>query len=135
MHSSLYQEPHQEHRGLLSSVAAATTVAYSCLLLDMIGLLCGLTIFMKRVNLFQSVVHFCGSVLTCWFVRKLQGINMRRYLNSCSLFISPLKCDPTVYAMDANSLWMIVGLTNIPTALVELLVLVSQYYTKTPTYW
>jgi len=37
--------------------------------------------------------------------------------------------------MDANSLWTIVGLTNIPTALVEVLVLFSQYYTKTPTYW
>jgi hypothetical protein len=60
---------------------------------------------------------------------------MQRYIDSSSLFISPLKCDLTVYAMDANSLWTIVGLTNIPTALVEVLVLFSQYYTKTPTYW
>lgn len=48
--------------------ASAIALAYFCFAIDIIGLLMGLSIFNKKVNLFHVVIHFAGSVLTCWFI-------------------------------------------------------------------
>ena len=62
-------EPYyQQYHVLLSSTTAALVIAYLCLVVDIIGLVTGATIFSARINAFQSFVHFWGSVFTCWFV-------------------------------------------------------------------
>ncbi|KAL7470312.1 hypothetical protein ACHAXS_010545 [Conticribra weissflogii] len=59
---------HSEYRSLRRELNSAISIAYVCMAIDMISLLFGLSIFKKRVNFFQVVTHFCGSVLVCYFV-------------------------------------------------------------------
>ncbi|KAL3763918.1 hypothetical protein ACHAWU_003384 [Discostella pseudostelligera] len=66
-----------------------------------------MTMFMNRINVFQSLVHFWGSIFTCWFV---------------------------LYTMKAETLWSIVGWTNVPTCLVELISMFFVYLRRKPTY-
>ena len=56
-----------DFRELKQSATAAVTLAGVCFAIDMLGLFAGISIFSKRNNCFQSVVHFIGSVLTCWY--------------------------------------------------------------------
>ena len=125
---------HQDYQSLLSSATSAINLAYVCLALDLFGLICGLTLFMQRVHLFQAGVHFCGSVLTCWFVSESIPaiLDPQKYLIA---LINFYHSHLSVYSMKVQTLWRIVGWTNIPTALVELIVLFSLYWTQTPTYW
>lgn len=80
-HPSSYLEPypyprptnydldyHPQYKSLKRDTNAAISVAYICLTIDMIGLLFGFTIFRRRVNFFQVMTHFVGSIWTCWFV-------------------------------------------------------------------
>mmetsp|Transcript_9267 Transcript_9267/g.16877 ORF Transcript_9267/g.16877 Transcript_9267/m.16877 type:complete len:254 (-) Transcript_9267:19-780(-) len=66
--TSLYHHP--EYRSLRTELNSAISIAYACMAIDMISLLFGLSIFKKRVNFFQVVTHFFGSVLVCYFVGK-----------------------------------------------------------------
>ena len=77
LHEESYPYPHptelgqpyyEQYQSLLQSATSAINAGYVCLVLDMFGLLSGLTIFMKRINLLQTTLHFCGSALTCWYV-------------------------------------------------------------------
>jgi uncharacterized membrane protein len=69
--------------------ASAISLAYVCFAIDMIGLLVGLSIFSKKVNLFHIVTHFAGSVLTCWFICEYWCIGFFVCLFSRMIF-SPL---------------------------------------------
>mmetsp|Transcript_25710 Transcript_25710/g.53710 ORF Transcript_25710/g.53710 Transcript_25710/m.53710 type:complete len:169 (-) Transcript_25710:157-663(-) len=120
-YSIIYQErPHaypklaisdhynEKYQYLLRSSNYAINVAYVCIGFELVCLFCGLTIFMRRVNSFQTLVHFCGSILTCWFV---------------------------VNRTKAQILWVIVGWTNVTTALVEMVVLFLLHCIQTPSHW
>mmetsp|Transcript_31879 Transcript_31879/g.65037 ORF Transcript_31879/g.65037 Transcript_31879/m.65037 type:complete len:172 (-) Transcript_31879:173-688(-) len=104
--TSLYHHP--EYRSLRTELNSAISIAYACMAIDMISLLFGLSIFKKRVNFFQVVTHFFGSVLVCYFV---------------------------AYSMKAELLWHIVGWTNITTVSVELIGLIVTYHSNSPARW
>jgi arginine exporter protein ArgO len=89
----LYQEPYpetyptapdqpyyQQYQDLQRSTTAAIIIAYLCLIVDIIGLVTGMTMFMNRINVFQSFVHFWGSIFTCWFVCKFLSNSTPRML-------------------------------------------------------
>ena len=63
----------------------------------------GFTLFFSKINLFQIVVHFIGGVYTSWFV---------------------------AYGWQWESIWYIVGFTNITTALVEVMMLIAIFVIK-----
>eukprot|EP00518_Triparma_eleuthera_P005477 CAMPEP_0182464616 /NCGR_PEP_ID=MMETSP1319-20130603/8738_1 /TAXON_ID=172717 /ORGANISM="Bolidomonas pacifica, Strain RCC208" /LENGTH=135 /DNA_ID=CAMNT_0024664273 /DNA_START=429 /DNA_END=836 /DNA_ORIENTATION=+ len=75
------------------SIDDALIVSYTCFAFDFLGMLGGFTLFFPRINLFQTLVHFIGGVYTSWFI---------------------------AYGWRWESIWYIVGFTNITTALVEL---------------
>ncbi|CAM9700137.1 unnamed protein product [Choristocarpus tenellus] len=49
-------------------VNAALAVAVVCFLFDFIGIFFGLSIFMMKVNVLQTIVHFFGGVLVAQFI-------------------------------------------------------------------
>ncbi|CAM9277329.1 unnamed protein product [Scytosiphon promiscuus] len=91
-----------------SDVNAALGVAMVCFGLDFVSIFFGLSIFMmKVVNALQTVAHFCGAILIANFISE---------------------------EWDYRSLWHIVGLCNIPTALAEVAVLFAVFYLKSSLY-
>ena len=99
---------HEEYHSMLRSATPTINAAYVCLGFEMVGMISGSTTFLTRVNIFQAWVHFCGSILTCWFA---------------------------VYGLDVRALHTIVGWTTVPTTILELLVLISLCCVQTPTHW
>ena len=148
---SLYDEPYpnpyptssdqayfDQYQTLQQSTTAAIHAAYVCLAIDLLGLMSGSTLFWKRVNFFQILLHFWGSVFTCWFISELIPSSQ----TTCSLKphrphipLWHISSSIKEYALKAQVMWNIVGWTNIPTALMELFVLVMLCYTQRPTYW
>ncbi|CAM9455028.1 unnamed protein product [Hapterophycus canaliculatus] len=95
-----------------TDVNAALAVAMVCFGLDFVSIFFGLSIFMMKVNALQTVAHFSGAVLIANFITE---------------------------EWDYRSLWRvynvhIVGLCNLPTALVEVAVLIAVFYLKSSLY-
>ena len=59
-----------QYQSLYSSATSAINMAYVCLALDLFGLIFGSSLFLHQVNIVQALLHFVGSVLTCWFIGK-----------------------------------------------------------------
>ncbi|GMI47018.1 hypothetical protein TrCOL_g11146 [Triparma columacea] len=85
----------------------ALNVSYACFALDLLGMVGGFTLFFSKINLFQIVVHFIGGVYISWFV---------------------------AYGWQWESIWYIVGFTNITTALVEVMMLIAIFVIKIVVY-
>lgn len=67
----------------------------------------GFTLFFSQVNLLQIVIHFIGGVYTSWFI---------------------------AYGWKWQSLWYIVGFTNVTTAVVEIVMLLAIFAFKIVIY-
>mmetsp|Transcript_16467 Transcript_16467/g.33936 ORF Transcript_16467/g.33936 Transcript_16467/m.33936 type:complete len:158 (+) Transcript_16467:65-538(+) len=85
----------------------ALIVSYVCFAFDLLGMLGGFTLFFSKINLFQIVVHFIGGVYTSWFI---------------------------AYGWQWQSIWYIVGFTNVTTALVEVMMLLAIFVIKIVVY-
>ena len=81
----------------------ALNISYACFALDLLGMVGGFTLFFSKINLFQIIVHFIGGVYTSWFI---------------------------AYGWQWESIWYIVGFTNVTTAIVEIMVLVAIFGIK-----
>ncbi len=67
-----------------SSLRAAWITALVCFAFDLIGIFGALSIFVRWMNLVQSVLHLMGGLLTCWFV--LASMPYQTYWTICGLF-------------------------------------------------
>jgi len=85
----------------------ATITGFVCFAFDFMGMLGGFTLFFPRINLFHIIVHFIGSVYTCWFIS---------------------------YSFPYETIWYIVGFTNITTAAVEIAMLIAIFVFKIVVY-
>lgn len=84
-----------------------TVAGFVSFAFDFIGMLGGFSLFFPRVNLFHIIVHFIGSVYTCWFIS---------------------------YSWHYEILSYIVTFTNITTAVVEMLMIVAIFGFKIVVY-
>ena len=84
-------------------VHVATVTGFVCFAFDFIGMLGGFTLFFPRINLFHIIVHFIGSVYTCWFI---------------------------TYSWHHETIWYIISFTNITTAVVEISMLIAIFVFK-----
>ncbi|GMH68857.1 hypothetical protein TrRE_jg172 [Triparma retinervis] len=85
----------------------ALNVSYICFAFDLLGMVGGFTLFFSKINLFQIIVHFVGGVYTSWFI---------------------------AYGWQWQSIWYIVGFTNITTAIVEVMMLIAIFIIKIVVY-
>tara|TARA_B110000971_G_scaffold213011_1_gene243240 strand:- start:355 stop:690 length:336 start_codon:yes stop_codon:yes gene_type:complete len=85
----------------------ATVTAFVCFFFDFLGMLGGFTLFFPRINLFHILLHFIGGVYTSWFIS---------------------------FSWQYESIWYIVGFTNLPTAIVEIVMLLAIFVFKIVVY-
>jgi hypothetical protein len=86
---------------------AALVFGIICFLFDFCGLFLGTSIFYNTVNMVQILFHFIGSLLLSWLITE---------------------------TWNYKALWPIVICTNLPTALVEVAVLIGIYVLKILVY-
>jgi len=97
---AVYNDPTPEEIGdARSYMQAAINTGIVCFLFDMSGLLYH-SLFMKKVNVLQIFLHFCGGVLLCTFTER---------------------------SWPYTSLWTLVTLFNMSSALIEVMVLFATY--------
>mmetsp|Transcript_14738 Transcript_14738/g.21788 ORF Transcript_14738/g.21788 Transcript_14738/m.21788 type:complete len:140 (-) Transcript_14738:545-964(-) len=102
IYASLSDKPtNANYRETKQTTETALYIAYACLALDLFNLICGFSMFSERVNVMQIFSHFWGSVFTSWFIAN---------------------------TWRAHTLWFIVIGSCIPTALVEVWVLISIFH-------
>ncbi|GMI02662.1 hypothetical protein TrLO_g11497 [Triparma laevis f. longispina] len=94
-------------RSAVDSINNALIVSYTCFAFDLLGMIGGFTLFFSQVNLLQIVIHFIGGVYTSWFI---------------------------AYGWKWQSLWYIVGFTNVTTAVVEIVMLLAIFAFKIVIY-
>merc|ERR1712046_434994 len=84
-------------------VMYALIIAAVCFAMDFFGMLCGYSIFFPFLNFFQIVVHFIGGCLASFFVEN---------------------------AWPYQYIWVLVGLGNVTTFIVELSVFLAIFLLK-----
>jgi len=65
-------------------LSTAWSVGVACFVFDYIGLLGGLSIFFRSVNLCQILLHFLGALYTSWFI--LHSWNYELYWKITGIF-------------------------------------------------
>ncbi|CAM9757172.1 unnamed protein product [Discosporangium mesarthrocarpum] len=90
-----------------AGIDAALSVALISFIFDFIGMIFGLSIFVMKVNVIQTALHFFGGVLVAHFI---------------------------MYEWDYRWIWRIVLCFNLPTAIVEIGVIFTLFYLKTAVY-
>ena len=87
----------------LYSANWALTFACICFAFDFSGICFGTTLFIPGINLFQVFFHAVGSILLSWLITQ---------------------------NWDVTTLWPIILCTSMPTAIIELLMIISVYGLK-----
>mmetsp|Transcript_37127 Transcript_37127/g.47987 ORF Transcript_37127/g.47987 Transcript_37127/m.47987 type:complete len:144 (-) Transcript_37127:277-708(-) len=105
---AVYDSPSSsEKQAYLSEMETAMNFAYICFAFDFFGMVSGSTIFMNKINLFQIIIHFLGGVCISTFIHDNWGYHY---------------------------LWPLVLSFSLPTALIEVWMLIATHVLRIVIY-
>jgi hypothetical protein len=82
-----------------SSLLAALILSARAIALDLSSLLLGFTLFFDRLNVFHSVLHFFGGVLTAWYLIDTWGYTSLWWIFAIFCFVPALSESITLMMM------------------------------------